>query len=80
MLSHKMINKSVRDGARWTKTEEREMIYRRRHAGMTFHEIALDHQRSVDAIKLRFEKLVVEHSEGEDGVSEALLWFNLSEK
>jgi predicted ArsR family transcriptional regulator len=63
---------------RWTQSEEREMIRLRRYENMTFHQIAAELDRSPEAIKLRFEKLVAEHVEGTGNVSEALRWFNLA--
>jgi hypothetical protein len=55
------------------------MIRLRRHENMSFHEIATELHRSPDAIKFRFEKLLMEHSEGSD-TAEVLRWFNLSEE
>jgi DNA-directed RNA polymerase specialized sigma24 family protein len=58
--------------------EEREMVRLRRLENKTFEEIALSLNRDTEAIKLRFEKLLMEHTDGESDVSEALRWFNLS--
>ena len=62
---------------RWTQAEERQMIRLRRQGNLNFNEIAVELHRSPEAIKLRFEKLLMEHTEGVSDVSEALRWFNL---
>jgi hypothetical protein len=67
-----------RHNQRWTVMEEREMVRLRRLENKTFEEIALSLNRDTEAIKLRFEKLLMEHTDGESDVSEALRWFNLS--
>ena len=69
-----------KDQRRWTVSEEREMIRLRRHENMTFHEIATELHRSTDAIKYRFEKLLMEHTDGCSNTAEALRWFNLSDE
>ncbi len=66
-----------RHNQRWTVMEEREMVRLRRLENKTFEEIALSLNRDTEAIKLRFEKLLMEHTDGESDVSEALRWFNL---
>jgi hypothetical protein len=53
------------------------MVRLRRLENKTFEEIALSLNRDTEAIKLRFEKLLMEHTDGESDVSEALRWFNL---
>jgi hypothetical protein len=69
-----------KDQRRWTVSEEREMIRLRRHENMSFHEIATELHRSPDAIKYRFEKLLMEHTDGCSNTAEALRWFNLSDE
>ena len=69
-----------KDNHRWTQLEEREMVRLRRHENLNFNEIATELHRSPEAIKLRFEKLLMEHTEGESDVSEALRWFNLTDE
>ena len=60
--------------------EERNMVRMRRLENKTFAEIATELNRDTEAIKLRFEKLLMEHSDGLSDVSEVLRWFNLSEE
>ena len=69
-----------KNNKRWTVKEEREMVRLRRYENLPFANIAHELHRSPEAIKLRFEKLMMEHSEGLTDVSEVLRWFNLSEK
>jgi len=69
-----------RHNQRWTVTEEREMVRMRRLENKTFAEIATELKRDTEAIKMRFEKLLMEHTDGESDVSEALRWFNLGEE
>ena len=56
------------------------MVRLRRQKDMTFDEIAVEMKRTPEAIKMRFEKLLMEHSDGLSDVSEVLRWFNLSEE
>ena len=56
------------------------MVRMRRLENKTFAEIATELNRDTEAIKLRFEKLLMEHSDGLSDVSEVLRWFNLSEE
>jgi len=67
----KIVNK------RWTQTEERQMVRLRRHGGLTFEEIANELHRAPDAVKLRFEKKLLEHATGDIQEREVLRWFNL---
>jgi hypothetical protein len=69
-----------RDNKRWTVKEEREMIRLRRHENLPFANIAHELHRSPEAIKFRFEKLLMEHSEGLTDVTDVLRWFNLSDE
>jgi hypothetical protein len=69
-----------KDNHRWTQSEEREMVRLRRLENLNFQEIATELHRSPEAIKLRFEKLLMEHTEGESDVSETLRWFNLTDE
>ena len=62
---------------RWSVMDERKMIHLRRHNNMTFDEIAARLERNPEAIKLRFEKLLMEHSDGSSDANDALRWFNL---
>jgi hypothetical protein len=62
---------------RWTQTEERQMVRLRRHGGLTFEEIANELHRAPDAVKLRFEKMLLEHATGDVQEREVLRWFNL---
>jgi hypothetical protein len=67
-----------RNNARWTVAEEREMIRLRRHEDLPFANIAHALDRSPESIKMRFEKLLMEHTEGTTDVEDSLRWFNLS--
>jgi hypothetical protein len=71
---------AAKNNHRWTVMEERNMVRLRRQKDMTFDEIAVEMKRTPEAIKLRFEKLLMEHSDGLSDVSEVLRWFNLSEE
>jgi len=67
-----------RNNVRWTVAEEREMIRLRRHENLPFANIAHALNRSPESIKVRFEKLLMEHTEGTTDVKDSLRWFNLS--
>jgi predicted ArsR family transcriptional regulator len=69
-----------KNNKRWTVMEERNMIRLRRQKDMTFDQIATEMKRTPESIKFRFEKLLMEHSDGLSDVSEVLRWFNLSEE
>jgi len=53
------------------------MVRLRRHGGLTFEEIANELHRAPDAVKLRFEKKLLEHATGDIQEREVLRWFNL---
>ena len=67
----------ARTNKKWTKTEERDLIWMCRHTDLAPDQIALELDRTEEAVRCRLAKIFLEHLDGrtdEAAVQEVSDW------